>query len=76
MKRVRSVSQADAQRLVDPVDVLSHAGGEHRLRDDFQGQLHHLDCDVDRRPWRLAHSSQAVFAHLTIRSAMAAIRER
>ncbi len=48
----------------DLVDVLSHAGAEHRVRDDFEGQLPHFSRDVDWRSFLGCPPGHLLFSHL------------
>ncbi len=50
--------------MADLTDVLRHAGGEHGLRDDFEGQLHHFSGDVDRTSRVVFPRSNPLLAHL------------
>src|SRR6185437_9114338 len=64
VKRVERIFQAHAQRMTDLTDVLRHAGGEHGLRDHFEGQLHHFRGDIDRLPFVVYPTGNPLFAHL------------
>ena len=63
-ERVKGILDTDLEGMTDSIGVLGHAGGEHRLRNDFESQLHHFCSNVDCVSFLVFPRSQSLLTDL------------